>query len=101
MNSELQQRAIQIARDIEACANAWEPGAKLLGNVTADQIHELYLLILEMDRMISIDEIRPLVADLRTNAEIGQHFLRNEPWLNEAQADAKAVERLRELVREG
>ena len=46
-------------------------------------------------------EFRPLITDLRTNAEIGQHFLRNEPWLNEAQADAKAVERLRELVREG
>ena len=45
-------------------------------------------------------EIRPLVADLRTNVEIGQHFLSNKPWLNEAQADAKAVERLRELVRE-
>ena len=46
-------------------------------------------------------EFRPLITDLRTNAEIGQHFLSNKPWLNEAQADAKAVERLRELVREG
>ena len=94
MNSELQQRAIQIARDIEACANAWEPGAKLLGNVTADQIHELYLLILEIDRMISIDEIRPLVADLRTNSALRQSDM------NEIINHRKAVIRLRELVRE-
>lgn len=94
MNSELQQRAIQIARDIEACANAREPGAKLLGNVTADQIHELYLLILEMDRMISIDEIRPLVANLRTNSALSQSDM------NEIINHRKAVIRLRELTQE-
>ena len=48
-----------------------------------------------------IAEIRPLVADLRTHAEISGKTLTGEPWLAAARDDAKAIKRLRELVREG
>lgn len=45
-------------------------------------------------------EIRSLVADLRTHTEISQRQISGEPWLSAATADAKAIKRLRELVRE-
>ncbi len=47
-----------------------------------------------------LSEIRPLVADLRTHTEISQRQISGESWLSAATADAKAIKRLRELVRE-
>lgn len=49
------------SRDLEVCANALEPGARLVRNVTAEEIRDLCLWVREMDRrMISIDELQPV-----------------------------------------